>query len=411
MTTQPGVEIDNSGNISVAGSKPSMLSISIDGISSMSPRNSSPISELFPSFDTIAEIRVSEINNSAEFGGISDITTISKSGTNAFHGGVYENNQNTDFNARNTFSATVPKLDMNDFGGFLGGPVWIPKLYNGKDRTFFFASYEGLRLPSQQVLVESVPSLALRNGDLSAYSAPVLDPGTGAPFPGNQIPASRISPLSQAALKYLYPLPNTGAPNAIANNYVTNFPTPISSNQGDIRGDQKITSNQSVFVRFTYKEKLAESAPTGSALLGRIQQAGERSQPCRCIQLHHQSALINEVRAGFSGSNTSTTYGITAAQAAIELGLTSYLPQAPPAGNAVPNFKISGFQSTGGSASSISQTSTYQVLDNLTLTKGLTHRQNGRRLSLPQGALHQRVRQPAPRFLYLQQLGHEVPRR
>ena len=201
LTTQPGVEIDNSGNLSVAGSKPSMLSVTIDGISSMSPRNSSPIAELFPSFDTIAEIRVSEINNSAEYGGVSDITTISKSGTNAFHGGVYENNQNTDFNARNTFSATVPKLDLNDFGGFIGGPVWIPKLYKGKDRTFFFASYEGLRLPSQQVLVESVPSLALRNGDLSAYSTPVLDPATGAPFPGNQIPASRITPLAAAAFK------------------------------------------------------------------------------------------------------------------------------------------------------------------------------------------------------------------
>ncbi len=143
LTTQPGVEVDNSGNMSVAGSKPSMLSVSIDGISSTSPRNSAPISELFPSFDGIAEIRVSEINNSAEFGGISDITTISKSGTNAFHGGLYENNQNTVYDARNTFSATVPKLDMNDFGVFVGGPVWIPKIYNGKDKTFFFLQRRG----------------------------------------------------------------------------------------------------------------------------------------------------------------------------------------------------------------------------------------------------------------------------
>src|SRR6266849_8774720 len=79
LTTQPGVEIDNSGQISVAGSTVDMLSISIDGISTMSPRNSGPIAELFPSFDGIAEIHVSEINNTAEFGGISDVTTISKS--------------------------------------------------------------------------------------------------------------------------------------------------------------------------------------------------------------------------------------------------------------------------------------------------------------------------------------------
>jgi hypothetical protein len=365
LTTQPGVEVDANGNMSVAGSKPSMLSISIDGISTMSPRNSSPISELFPSFDGIAEIRVSEINNSAEFGGVSDITTISKGGTNTFHGGVYENNQNTDFNARNTFSATVPKLDLNDFGGFIGGPVMIPHLYNGKDKTFFFASYEALRLPSQVVLVESVPSVAMRSGIVTGGT----DPTTGAPFPGNQVPPSRIAPLSLAALKYLFPLPNTGPASAISNNYVTNFPTPISSNQGDIRGDQKITNNQSVFARFTYKEKLALTQPTGSPLLGGFSKPENDYSISGAYNYIISAHVINELRAGVSSSKTSTSYGITASQAADEFGLTALLPQAPPAGNAVPNFKISGFQSTGGSASSISTTSTYQVLDNLTYTK------------------------------------------
>jgi hypothetical protein len=365
LTTQPGVEVDASGNMSVAGSKPSMLSISIDGISTMSPRNSSPISELFPSFDGIAEIRVSEVNNSAEFGGVSDITTISKGGTNTFHGGVYENNQNTAFNARNTFSSTVPKLDLNDFGAFLGGPVRIPHLYNGKDKTFFFASYEALRLPSQVVLVESVPSLAMRNGIVTGGT----DPTTGAPFPGNRVPPSRISPLSTAALKYLFPLPNTGLATAVSNNYVIDFPTPISSNQGDVRGDRKITNNQSVFARFTYKEKIALTQPTGSALLGGFSKPENDYSLSGAYNYIVGAHVINEVRAGVSSSKTSTSYGITAAQAADEFGLTSLLPQAPPAGSAVPNFKITGFQSTGGSASSISSTSTYQVLDNLTYTK------------------------------------------
>src|SRR5437667_6194005 len=130
LTTQPGVAIDNSGQISVAGSKIDMVSISIDGISTQSARNSAPISELFPAFDGIAEIRVSEINNTAEFGGVSDIATITKSGTNQFHGGVFENHQNSAFAARNTFSSTVPKVIVNDFGAFGGGPI-------RKDRTFF----------------------------------------------------------------------------------------------------------------------------------------------------------------------------------------------------------------------------------------------------------------------------------
>src|SRR2546425_889120 len=104
---------------------------------------------------------------------------------------------------------------MNDYGAFVGGPVLIPHIYNGKDKTFFLASYEALRLPKQTVLVESVPSLALRSGDLSAYSKPVYAPGSGVPYPNNQIPISQISPISLNALKYLYPLPNAGSPNAI----------------------------------------------------------------------------------------------------------------------------------------------------------------------------------------------------
>src|SRR3989475_4139912 len=145
LTTEPGVEIDNDGFISVAGANRDMLSITIDGISTMSARNSAPITELFPSFDGIAEIRVSEINNTAEFGGISDVTTISKSGSNQFHGGIFEKHQNSAFAARNTFSSTVPKLIINDFGAFGGGPI-------PKDRTFFFADYEGFRLSRQHGL-------------------------------------------------------------------------------------------------------------------------------------------------------------------------------------------------------------------------------------------------------------------
>src|SRR5436309_860849 len=316
LTSQPGVQTDASGNISVVGTKPSMLSTSIDGISSIGPRTSAPLAELFPSFDSIAEIRVSEVNNTAEFGGVSDITTISKSGTNSFHGGLYENLQNTVLNARNPFSAVRQKTIMNDFGGFAGGPVSFPRLYQGKDRTFFFIAYEGLRLPKQDVVVESVPSLALRNGDLSAYSTPIKDPNTGLPFPGNQIPPDRISPLSKNVLKYLFPLPNTGSPNAIANNYVQNFPGPISSNQGDIRIDQNISSKQTAFARFTWKQRSVFAAPqnggsvNGSALLGAFSLPETDYGLTVAYNFVISPTLLNEVRGGFTDQHTATLLGI-----------------------------------------------------------------------------------------------------
>ncbi|MDR3702114.1 MAG: carboxypeptidase regulatory-like domain-containing protein [Candidatus Sulfopaludibacter sp.] len=370
LTTQPGVETDASGNISVAGAKPSMLSSSLDGISTVSPKGSAPISELFPSFDTIAEIRVSEINNAAEFGGISDITTISKSGSNVFHGGLFENNQTSSLDARNTFAAAVPHLVMNDFGGFLGGPVTVPKLYHGTDRTFFFMSYEGLRRPNQAVIIDSVPTAAMRTGDLSIYlpKTVVKDPTTGSPFPNNQIPANRISPLSSAAANYFFPLPNYGAANSLANNYETAFPTPISSNQGDLRVDRNITSKQTAFARLTYKRRETLSQPGGSVNLG----GGDALENDYGLTVAHNyvisAHLVNEARAGYTGVNTGTNYPYTAAGIQQALGLQLAGP--PPPGAAAPSFSITGFTGTNGGTTTISRTNTRQILDDLTWTRG-----------------------------------------
>ncbi|HTR36677.1 MAG TPA: hypothetical protein VMH80_12285 [Bryobacteraceae bacterium] len=372
LTTQPGVQTDSSGNISVAGTKPAMTQISIDGISSMGPRSNGPLTELFPSFNSIAEIHVSELDNSAEYGGISDITTISKSGTNGFHGGVFENLQNTALDARNPFNKVKPIVKMNDFGRYVGGPIW-------RDHTFFFASYEGLRLPRQTTLVESVPSVALRSGDLSVYTKPVYQPGTGTPYANNQIPMSEIAPLSLNALKYLFPLPNTGAANAIANNYVQNMPTPISSDQAGLRLDQVINSKQTFFVRGTYKTRSVEVAPspggsptpTGSALLGPFSTPEIDFGFSAAHNFVISPTVVNEARVGYNGNHTATTFGAVPTQVYSELGMTG-LADNLPTGNAVPNFNIAGFQQTGGSSSNVGRNGTFQIIDNLSWTKG-TH--------------------------------------
>jgi hypothetical protein len=363
LTTQPGVQTDASGGISVAGALPTMLSITIDGISAVGARTDGPLTELFPSFNAIEEIRVGEVINPAEFGGIADITTISKSGTNNFHGGVFENLQNSELNAGNTFSHSTPTLKMNDFGGYLGGPIWIPKLYNGKDKTFFFLSYEGLRLPRNVIQVESVPSLEMRNGNLSGFS------GSLKGYPGNIIPASDISQLAQNALAYLYPLPNYGAPNAISNNYLASFAEPIKSNQADARFDQAINSKQQIYARLTYKNRRVTNTPTGSPLTGAISDPEIDDALTVAYNYTIKPTVINELRGGFSGNRIAQSYGINAGTIASELGLTS-LPGPIPTGNAVPNFKITGLQSTGGQASSNTNNGTKQLLDTLTWSKG-----------------------------------------
>jgi hypothetical protein len=362
LTTQVGVQVDNSGALSVAGSKPSMLSVSIDGISTMSVRSNSAAAELFPSFGTISEIRVSEVNNAAEFGGVSDITTVSKGGSNQIHGGLFENHINTALNARNPFSTSKTPVIMNNYGAFAGGPV-------RKDKTFYFLSYEGLKLPRSTFLLYSVPSMPLRNGDLSAYSGSIKDPQTGLPFANNQIPADRISPVSKAAMQYLWPLPNIGAPNAIANNFAYNMPTPISSNQGDFRVDQTISSRQTMFIRGTYKDRSVDNAPTSAQSLI----AGATHQPERDFSatVAHNfiitPRLINELRLGASDVRILTSTNLSARDIIARIGVP--VPD-PPNGNVSPTFSINGFQTTATASSSVSRSRTVQVLDNLSWTSG-----------------------------------------
>src|SRR6204780_5470683 len=143
------------------------------------------------------------------------MSTISKSGASHFQRRPFENLQNSELDASNTFSNQTPTLKMNNFGAYVGGPVIIPKLYNGTNKTFFFVSLESLQLPRTLQYVESVPTVAMRNGDLSAYltaaNGDAANQLTG--YPGNIIPASKINPDSLAALNAFYPLPNLAPVN------------------------------------------------------------------------------------------------------------------------------------------------------------------------------------------------------
>jgi hypothetical protein len=370
LTTQPGVQIDNSGSLSLAGSQRYSTTVTIDGISTISVRSNGPINELFPSVESIAEIRVSQINNNAEFAQSGDITTISKSGTNEYHGGVFWYHQNSALDARNPFSATKPFKVSNDFGVTAGGPVRIPHFYNGRDKTFFFATYESSRLRRQTVRFYSVPPTAWRTGDLSSISTQIKDPLTGAQFPGNRIPTNRISPVSKATLDLYYPQPNTGAATATSNNLTGLFPAPTDNDQFDVRIDQNLTQSQSVFGRFTYKDRGVSSyeseilPPIGA--VRRPEKVWAFTGAYNFVIRHN---LLNEFRGGFSGRNVSKDFDVKGADAVKQLGiqgLSSKLPDSP----GIPNIGVTGFTTTGIGRGFTTTDRTWQFLDNVTWTKG-----------------------------------------
>jgi hypothetical protein len=357
LTAQPGVQTDSNGGLTVLGGQPTWLSVTVDGISAVGIRSSGPLKELFPSLDTIEEIRVSEANNTAEFGGVSDITTISKSGTNLLHGAAFWNFQNSVMDANNPLSATKPFKIMNDFGASAGGPIV-------RNRTFYLASFEGLRLPRQQFVSQSVPSLAFRQGNLSSVTTPIYNPATGLPFPNNQIP---VNPTSAKLLNLLFPLPNAGSPNSQTNNYQQLFRVPISSNQGDLRIDQVLSSRQTVFARWTYKDIQASVVPTGSASFGAYQTPDQDWGLTVAHTLVFRPNVLNELRGGFTGRNFSTGISENAATVQSQLAING-LPAAPP-GAVLPNVQISGYQSSGA-FSSMGSDRNYQLLDNLSWVKG-----------------------------------------
>ena len=385
LTTEAGVQTDDGGNLSIMGATPALLSVTVDGISSVGVEYSGPINEMFPSFNSIEEIRVSESNNNAEFSGVADITTVSKHGTNSYHGGVFENHENTSFNAGDPFTGAKPKIIMNDFGGTLGGPVVIPHLYHGKDRSFFFISFEGLRLPRETPIVVSVPTVAMRGdssgyADLTSYLAGqgvsnIYQPDGRTPVDPSKVP---VNPIAANMLKYLMPVPNYGPADSYVNNFRENSPAPISTNQGDVRLDQTLTSKQSIFARFSYKNRQVTSAPNTTCTFNFCQSAGSPLQGSYNIPeidegltfAHNYvltSKLLNEFRGGFNAQHTSTNQNYSTSQLLQQTGLT--VPQPNLNWAEAPQLIINGFMATGAGNPTRQRSQIVQLLDNVTWTK------------------------------------------
>ncbi len=378
LTTEAGVQTDDTGNLAVLGTTAALLSVTIDGISSVGVEYSGPVNEMFPSFNSIEEIRVSESNNNAEFSGVADITTVSKAGTIHYHGGVFENHENTVLNSNNTFALSKPKIIMNDFGGTLGGPLKLP--HHSNPLLFFFASYEGLRLPRETPIVLSVPSAAMRNGNLTDYLAGqgvsnIYQPDGVTPIDPANV---SVSPISANVLRYLFPEPNNGPAESYANNYQINFPSPISANQGDIRLDRTFSSKQTAFARFSYKNRQILTAPSAACTFTYCAEAGSPLQGAyntpeidEGLTFAHNyiftNNVMNELRAGFNAQHTSETQNYSTQELLDQTGFK--VPQPNLQYSEAPQILINGFMSTGAGNPGVQRGQIIELLDNLTWTR------------------------------------------
>lgn len=234
----------------------------LDGISDTAYVYSSMA--LVPLPETIDQFKVESHNDSAQLGGVLGgiINQTSKSGTNIFHGEIWEIEQNSAFNARNYFSlpGRINPFKDHTAGGVLGGPVRIPKLYNGHDKTFFFVGYQYERSSAESQSFYRVPTpQEVNDGDFSDYGNPIFNPFTTKqnadgsysrqPFPGNKIPTNLMNPGMVAFAKALLPAPvnvGFGGYNAVATNPAISKTQSIS-----VRIDHKFSDSDTIFGRFS----------------------------------------------------------------------------------------------------------------------------------------------------------------
>jgi len=400
----PGISYNNGSNVA-AGAPAPVTSMVVNGtpvntyqtrldgmtMNPTSPRLLGAQMQAQPSVDAIEEVQIETSNFAAEFGtsGGAQINMQTKSGTNSYHGTVYDYGTNEALNAHQPYTGLRSKIRQNDYGFTLGGPVTIPKVYNGKNKSFFFFSFEQFRQKSNVIASASVPTAAYRAGDFSSLltaenrlvttaqgpaldalgrqiqSGTIFDPASTVtingkqnrdPFVGNKIPVSLYDPI---AVKVLTLIPNPQGVNfdkgLVANNYTGPYNTSRTSNIPSIKLDQNVGSKGRLSFYWQRTSTLTPRTPTGADPFPDLITAGASSGSFgKTIRANYDYTvtprLLLHLGAGWNDSTFYLEAPVTNYDSLKELGLTGqtvprYFPRIVTAVNA--NDQIGGLSPLG----------------------------------------------------------------
>ena len=369
--TPPGEDFNGAGTREIDNE------MTLDGISIMS--NLITNTSARPMVESIQEVEVQTGTYSAQYGSYLGvhINMVTKSGTNQFHGAALEFLRNQVLDARNFFTlptptnptAAKPPLRQNQFGVEFDGPVIIPKLYDGKDKTFFMASYEGFRNVQSTTSLSTEMPAAFFTGNFPGVTATIKDPlNNNTPFAGNVIPAARISPVVQKLQPY-FPSPNLPG---LTNNLSVPVPSTASYNQTIDRVDQMIGQKVRLYVRAQYQNWTTFG---GSAV-----PINGDTTPYTTINdtvgyTHTITPnLVNDFRVGRNYFTTATvnpfaTSGQTTAGKS--LGIPGFTGDSDFNNPGIPDFGITGFNGlSNGSSNWYQNDSTTQLSEQIGWNKG-----------------------------------------
>ncbi len=267
----PGVEGADPGSPRVNGLKVGSLEMLLDGVSVVD-RFGGGMSRVQPGLDTIQEFRIETTGSSAQYSRPATVTLVTKSGTNALHGGVFETHRNNrgGLRARTRQDGNIPsKLIRNEFGASAGGPVRLPWLYDGRDKSFWFFAYEGLRNRQQRFQLDVVPTAAMWDGDFSQIidtsgrRTTIYDPlttdasGLRQAFPGNIIPRARLHPF-YGVMKSISHLPTRDVNPYQGQNLAEFYPDLVNTDTITLKGDHRFSGQDSVSGTFSRSRRNAQ---------------------------------------------------------------------------------------------------------------------------------------------------------
>ena len=366
----PGVQRPNSNALISGGSFKGGANQTIDGISNDDIVNAR-MSDQVPSLEDMAQFNTIGVNAPAEYGnGGAQVIIVTKSGTNAFHGSVFEFNRNRYFQARNYFltpGSKIPGFNRNEYGFSFGGPIV-------RNRIFFFTSFENIHSLTTVTRGYAMPPTPWLTGDFSQYTSVggqktiVYDPQTGHPFFDNQIPTPRISQTATNFLRF-YSTPNTITSNGLGNNFTYSSPTLELDPRFSIRIDYQMTTKDHVMFRFYNNRR--DPGPydeAGTDKFGNYKQLGNIiNQFAGNYTRIFSSSIVNELVLGL---NKRADPRIDQNNTLDPNTLLAGLPPVDPGFGLLPTVNITNLQKIFSTGSSLNHQHTTQVDDNLSITHG-----------------------------------------
>lgn len=390
VTLAPGTTPNPRGPAATAfnGMRPNNADVLVDGGSVTNTDEGD--ATLSPLLEGVEEFRAgtgSFLAESARAGGV--INVVTRGGTNQLHGSIFEFFQNDDLDANNFFFNALrqgrQELRYNQYGGAIGGPIVIPKVYNGRNRTFFFYTQEKTHQQGSALLTSTIPTALERSGDFSKSGAggaavAVFDPSTTTlvngqntrtPFSGSIIPSSRFNPVATKFLSVAYPAPIT---SGAANNFFATSPSLIDTPSYQVRVDHNFTPSDRLSVTFLkrnntqtnpqqYPGRPGEGGTTASTDL---HQGLDQINVAAHNVLSIRPNLLNEFTYATYYYNNSLTPAATDLGWAQQLGIMNAAPYV------FPSFTISGYNGVFGGNLSKAYNFNQEYADSVTWIKG-TH--------------------------------------